>query len=363
MLKSIPKSNISKRAFQVYKQWEFTNTDYPLINASSSLDDANYSLYRSIKAKYYNTSSFDAFKSFGRYKDSYTFAGERNISDEIFVIAIPQTFYGEEIKPSSVTISSNDNSYRDDGYGALISDSPIYTIYSIDFQLSTIVLIDGDNQTFTGTINYFDVHSGEMSATFLGVSDSFIVINLDLNNGLMKTATPLDYPGVGIDEQRYGNIFYDDGLIVFTQEVGPSYTLNYRSTKTIYETEVLITARAGEFNYSQNPSAVTVTLSGSYDFVTTAITNGEPAGTRSIKEVLDITQRQSYTGSIGSSVGSWNDYFESSSTDPTGSYLAPYITTIGLYNDQNEMVAVAKLPQPIKNLPDYDINFIVRFDT
>jgi hypothetical protein len=27
------------------------------------------------------------------------------------------------------------------------------------------------------------------------------------------------------------------------------------------------------------------------------------------------------------------------------------------------MVAVAKLPQPIKSLPDYPINFIVRLDT
>jgi hypothetical protein len=27
------------------------------------------------------------------------------------------------------------------------------------------------------------------------------------------------------------------------------------------------------------------------------------------------------------------------------------------------MIAVAKLPQPIKNLPDYDLNFIVRLDT
>jgi hypothetical protein len=27
------------------------------------------------------------------------------------------------------------------------------------------------------------------------------------------------------------------------------------------------------------------------------------------------------------------------------------------------MVAVAKLPQPIKSMPDYPVNFIVRFDT
>ena len=57
------------------------------------------------------------------------------------------------------------------------------------------------------------------------------------------------------------------------------------------------------------------------------------------------------------------DYEFSSSIDPTGSYLAPYITTIGLYDDELNMVAVAKLPQPIKSLPEYPVNFIVRFDT
>ena len=34
MLKSIPKSNVSKRAFPVYKQWEVTQADYPIIYAS-----------------------------------------------------------------------------------------------------------------------------------------------------------------------------------------------------------------------------------------------------------------------------------------------------------------------------------------
>ena len=67
-----------------------------------------------------------------------------------------------------------------------------------------------------------------------------------------------------------------------------------------------------------------------------------------------------YSSSVS---GSWDDYHTSASVDPTGSYLAPFITTIGLYDDDNNMIAVAKLPKPIKNLPDYDMNFIVRFDT
>lgn len=51
------------------------------------------------------------------------------------------------------------------------------------------------------------------------------------------------------------------------------------------------------------------------------------------------------------------------SNDPTGSFLTPMITTIGLYDDDLNLVAVAKLPQPIKSEHDMPVNFIVRFDT
>jgi hypothetical protein len=40
----------------------------------------------------------------------------------------------------------------------------------------------------------------------------------------------------------------------------------------------------------------------------------------------------------------------------------PYITTIGLYNDEAEMLAVAKLAQPIQKRDDVDMNFVVRWD-
>ena len=56
-------------------------------------------------------------------------------------------------------------------------------------------------------------------------------------------------------------------------------------------------------------------------------------------------------------------YEDNVSLDQTGSFLAPYITTIALYDNELNMVAVAKLPQPIKSTPDYPINFIIRFDS
>lgn len=56
------------------------------------------------------------------------------------------------------------------------------------------------------------------------------------------------------------------------------------------------------------------------------------------------------------------NYNYSSSLDPTGSYLAPYITSVGLYSGA-DLVAIAKLAQPIKNTGEIPINIVVKWDT
>ncbi len=47
----------------------------------------------------------------------------------------------------------------------------------------------------------------------------------------------------------------------------------------------------------------------------------------------------------------------------TGSLFKPYITTIGLYNENNELLVVGKLGQPIRTSNETDTTFIVRWDT
>ena len=39
-----------------------------------------------------------------------------------------------------------------------------------------------------------------------------------------------------------------------------------------------------------------------------------------------------------------------------------YITTIGLYNDNNELMAVSKLSEPLKKTPDVEFTLRVRLD-
>jgi hypothetical protein len=144
-----------------------------------------------------------------------------------------------------------------------------------------------------------------------------------------------------------GNIFYDRGMVILTEDIVSGSTLStfyldYRSTQTIYENEIFLSVLENEFNVSQNPSAVDWNADRTFGKIKL----------HSITSSLDPTI-----------TGGFADFEYSSSMDPTGSYLAPFITTIGLYDNELNMVAVAKLPQPIKSLPDYPINFIIRFDT
>ena len=46
----------------------------------------------------------------------------------------------------------------------------------------------------------------------------------------------------------------------------------------------------------------------------------------------------------------------------TGSYFQPYITTIGLYNGANQLVAVGKLSQPLQSSNVSDTTILVNLD-
>ncbi len=211
--------------------------------------------------------------------------------------------------------------------------------------------------------------------TEVGLRQSYTSTNeRNLNNEAAVISVPQIYYGEGIkvgsvrleDEQAEkiytddgysnlidsgsnvaGNIFYDRGLVILTRDVVSGsvlsqYTLDFRSTKTIYENEILLTVLESEFNVSQNPTAVDYDADGTFGKIKL----------HNIQSQVDSTV---FSG--------FGEYDYSSSLDTTGSYLAPYITTIALYDDELNMVAVAKLPQPIKSMPDYPLNFIVRFDT
>ena len=357
MLKTIPKSSVNRRAFQVYKLWNQEGV--------STLISGSNPLYRSIRAKYYNQTDGNVFTTFGSSENPAEISKERQLTDTIWVIDIDRNKFGEQIKKNTIRLTdSSGNQIIDDGYGRLVNPVPTYNFVGFDAELG-VLTIEQDLIEYEIDVLSFDVETGGIVLLDSGIGETYYLISMDFESEVITFTSELDFEGIGLEALKYGNVFYSDGVIVINGEVGLStYQLEYRSTQTIYETEVLISVKAGEFNYSQNPSAVDVILSGSYNFETTGVLNSLPGGNTKIKEVLDIKRKEYFSGSFDESAsGSWDDYFNYQSVDPTGSYLTTYITTIGLYDESGDMVAVAKLPKPIKNLPDYDVNFIVRFDT
>ena len=315
MFKEISKSDVSVRPFKVHKEWTLDENDIPpiyAINNSGTLVDLDNDptsqgfnqkvVYASVKSQFYNNpQTASIFSEVGRRK-SYTSNDERNLENNIVVLSIPQKYYGEGIKIGSVRLT-------DDPAGTA-------TVYTDDGYSN---LIDSSNNI-------------------------------------------------------KGNIFYDRGLVVFAKNVTTNVTLssfflNFRGTKTIYETEVFISILENEFNFSQNPSAIYESGASVENVIVNDPNDrtGQTTYTSSIYKpgVKYVrTGQYKFTSSLNpNKFASFDDYLASGSLDPTGSYLAPYITTIGLYDDEMNMVAVAKLPQPVKCLPDYPVNFLVRIDT
>ena len=125
-----------------------------------------------------------------------------------------------------------------------------------------------------------------------------------------------------------GNIFYESGLVAITH---PKYqnilsgstgngtidTLQFQGSHLIYEHEYQCTVQEHEFNTSLNTSALDQTDSNPY-------------------KIAPFT---------------------------TSSHFQPFVTTVGLYNEANELLVVGKLGQPIRKSDKTDMTFILRWDT
>ena len=407
MLKNIAKSNVQHRSFPVYKKFYASESDYPVLkiydktsalHSGSGAFDADifertisgsiynsyhkHPMYKSIRRKYFLEN--DLVKMFGPISNLYDFSNERRLEETIYVIDIDQIRYGEGIKPSSVFLTSpqvaSGSLVTDDGKGRLTAKTTEFQWIRMDFNQfpndfnrgADIIFADTDTNPIKVRVQPegIDFNDPGVTLTWEGDTDDRTIQRMDAytdkfqtgSQGQITIAEGLNFLGSGLENVQVGNVFYADGLIIFTtlaeqEEDVTEYDLEFRSTKTIHELEVLCQAGECEFNYSQNPSAIEVTLSGSYDFETTT-----PFYTRSIKEITDISRKEEYYGTIGSITGSWDDYYSNALTDPTGSYLTTFVSTIGLYDDNNNLVAVAKLPKPIKKYPDMSVNFIVRMD-
>jgi hypothetical protein len=302
--------------------------------------------------------------------------------DNAKVLSIPQIYVGEGIKKGSVILNDNGLEYKDDSNGNLISATGD-TIYFVTFNnnTNTATLYDFLGNFYTISITYVNFNTGEIQGSHLGDAFEAIMVSFDVNDttsgivtGGPMTANNFSFLQGAAGDDKIGNIFYNQGLLVITREplnkLTSNFNLSFKSTKTIYEHEYLLIVNSDEFNISQNPSAIKEVgfeyayITGSDGKIYKTISK---TGARYIRKKMQLENGENldyrYSSSINSNVLAGFEHYDlSGSVDSTGSFLAPYVTTIGLYDDDCDLIAVAKLPQPIKSEPDFTVNFIVRFD-
>lgn len=133
-----------------------------------------------------------------------------------------------------------------------------------------------------------------------------------------------------------GNIIYTHGMVILTQQnwseesvdlqnlyeaESVDITCSFSSSYTIYETQYKCTIEESEFGFSQNPSIISSSL----------------------------------TGNENTSSGVPYDF-------ATGSYFSPYVTTVGMYNNDHELLAVGKLAQPLPTSQTTDTTILINID-
>ena len=190
-------------------------------------------------------------------------------NDEIGVISIPSNLFGENIKPGSFRFEYAGNTITDDGEGNLFQSGG--KVGDIIYQHGMVIIT--------------------------GISTSLV--------------------GAVFGSALYGSVTYGSGDATGLPDIitENNVTCSFQSTMTIYESQYKTTFSPNEFNYTQNPSAISGSLNSgiAYDFL-------------------------------------------------TGSYFQPYITTVGLYNNANQLVAVGKLSQPLQSSNVTDTTILVNLD-
>ena len=171
--------------------------------------------------------------------------------------------------------------------------------------------------------NYIQPNSFIMTAPSGTISDdgegnlrtnNKICGNIFYSHGIAELTsddTP-DVYGVG----TYGTSSYGGGTdanFVLNFVTASNVTIAFSSSLTIYETQYKCTARENEFNASLNPSIISGSEGVPYNFATSSL-------------------------------------------------FSPYVTTVGLYDEYQNLLAIGKLSQPLPSSPTTDTTILINID-
>jgi len=247
---------------------------------------------------------------YGDENTSFSFSTITPTPNDFYAITVDRARFKESLFPGTLTLTL----YSASRQITLTDDSLTTTTISYCDAGRVFNIISGSNGVATAANALGAISTG------MTVSGSYGLFLPDIGTIILNAAA-LDLPhasgGISLNTKRNSNTNDSNPLRLYSTSSGRiglttgSYTSSFslNSNETITSDFVFCRARNAEFNYTENPSFI--------------------------------------SGSTGAVL---YDLFINSPTT--------YITTVGLYNDSNELLAVAKLSKPLKK--DFTKEALVR---
>ena len=222
-------------------------------------------------------------------------------SEHFYVINIDRARYKEKLLPGtldlSLTISGSGNVLR------LTDNSKVVTTTSFTDSGRVYELITGSLGSLSAgkkQVNGYTEDSGSYGKL---LPDIGVIL---INGNALKA--PVANGGLAYTSSRGNNALGQNNIKTFHELIKFGESFRIQSEETISSNFIFVRARNGEFNYSTNPSVIT----GSGELIHNVMINSPQA----------------------------------------------YVTTVGLYNDNNDLLAVAKLSRPL--LKDFTKESLIR---
>ena len=285
-------------------QSQSTSTDAEIqfaISYGDSLGSGSALFDNGIEGKSPSSVVYGQFQNIvlGDEDTDFTFGTITPDDQYFYAISVNRARYKGNILPASTTLTLTN------GGNSLVLTDNSATTNAVSFNEAGRVfqLISGSAGTVAAG-NSYDGFSATHGSYGLFLPD----IGTYILNGPALDASAGDGGGIGLGTERDNNTNNTNFAKLFDAiSDGASFTMN--SQETITSDYVFVRARNSQFNYSENPSFIT-------------------GSTGEVKYTEFINAPQTF------------------------------ITTVGLYNDQNDLLAVAKLSKPLKK--DYTKEALIR---
>ena len=349
-------------------------------------------VYESIKHLYYDgvhtgaefSSSYDDYKQTTLYPSM-----SRNLGEQALVFSIPQDVFGSTIKPGTFALGSDipvtsyvsggyvmtgyfittgGVSYNifDNGEGVLLESGSLNKVGDIVYTHGLAIITD------TGSITSILNLTGSCTTTTICPTSSYVNAGYVSGSYFITQDCNSTCP-----TSSYVNAGYVSGSYFITQDCNSTCPTSSYVNVGFVSGSYFITQDCNSTTYYVHPGFV----SGGY-FIQTP--TGSISSTGSLSSSLSTSCEYGYNVCWQSTyeiythnyrctvrdqdlLSSHNPTLKSGSEGDlydfaTGSYFQPYVTTVGLYNDSDELIAIGKLSQPVPKSRYTDMTFVVKLD-